>query len=354
MPPPDEQPELVELPPEDSRERLRAQHRRDDGGHHAVAVHRVPAHRGADRGARRHRERARPTPTTRPTPPRTSSTSWPWAGSSRPSSCRCSWNGCRQHGRDERVGGGRSHPHAHAGGARRAWRCWARSSRRGSCGSTWSSSDAADARGTARAGHLLPALVHAADRVLRDRRRGGRPAERERRFAAPMFAPILNNLVVIATFGVYAGCCTAADPTVDRASRSARRCVLALGTTLGVVAMTVALWPSLRRLGYRWHLRFDWNHPAVRRLGEALAAGSSCTCVANQLAYLVIIVLTGRVRGRAHRSTPPRSSSSRCPTRSSSSRSSPRCCPAMSGQWADGDARRACAPSSPGGSATRS
>jgi putative peptidoglycan lipid II flippase len=114
----------------------------------------------------------------------------------------------------------------------------------------------------------------------------------ERRFAVPMFAPILNNLVVIATFGVYAWTLHGGTPSVEDIT-DAQRLVLAAGTTLGVVAMTVALWPSLRRLGFRWHLRFDWNHAAVRRLGR-LAAWVVVYVLANQVAYVIIIVLNGR------------------------------------------------------------
>ena len=114
----------------------------------------------------------------------------------------------------------------------------------------------------------------------------------ERRFAAPMFAPILNNLVVIAAFGAYAMLLGDGTPSVEHIT-IAEKTVLAVGTTLGVFAMTVALWPSLRRLGFRWHLRFDWNHPAIRRLGR-LAVWVVVYVVANQLAYIVIIVLTGR------------------------------------------------------------
>ena len=110
-----------------------------------------------------------------------------------------------------------------------------------------------------------------------------------RRFAVPMFAPILNNLIVIATFGVYSILLSGAHPSVNQIT-FAEKTVLAAGTTLGVVAMTVALWPSLRRLGFRWHLRFDWNHPAVRRLGK-LALWVVVYVVANQFAYVIIIIL---------------------------------------------------------------
>jgi putative peptidoglycan lipid II flippase len=57
--------------------------------------------------------------------------------------------------------------------------------------------------------------------------------------------------------------------------------------------MTLALWPALRRVGFRWHLRFDWNHPAVRRLGK-LALWVVVYVAANQLAYVAVIVFTGR------------------------------------------------------------
>ena len=115
-----------------------------------------------------------------------------------------------------------------------------------------------------------------------------------RRFAAPMFAPILNNLVVIATFGLYTWMLHGAKPSVEGIT-GAERLTLAIGTTLGVVAMTVALWPSLRRMGYRWHPRFDWGHPALRRLAR-LAGWVFIYVIANQAAYFIIIILSRHVR----------------------------------------------------------
>jgi putative peptidoglycan lipid II flippase len=115
-----------------------------------------------------------------------------------------------------------------------------------------------------------------------------------RRFAAPMFAPILNNLVVIGTFVAYAIVRGDRPPRVVGIT-TAEQTVLAAGTTLGVIAMTVALWPSLRSLGYRLHLRFDWRHDAVRHLVR-LAAWVALYVAANQLAYVVIIVLNNRFK----------------------------------------------------------
>jgi putative peptidoglycan lipid II flippase len=113
-----------------------------------------------------------------------------------------------------------------------------------------------------------------------------------RRFAAPMFAPILNNLVVIGTFVAYAIVRGDRQPRVIGIT-TAEQTVLAVGTTLGVVAMTVALWPSLRSLGYRIHMRSDWRHETVRHLVR-LAAWVALYVAANQLAYVAIIVLNNR------------------------------------------------------------
>jgi putative peptidoglycan lipid II flippase len=115
-----------------------------------------------------------------------------------------------------------------------------------------------------------------------------------RRFAAPMFAPVLNNLVVIGTFIAYAIVRGTRPPSVEGIT-AAEQTILAAGTTLGVVAMTVALWPSLRAIGYRLHLRTDWNHEAVRRLLR-LAGWVALYVAANQLAYIVIIIVNNRFR----------------------------------------------------------
>src|SRR5580692_4463385 len=69
-------------------------------------------------------------------------------------------------------------------------------------------------------------------------------------FAAPMWAPVVNNIVVsavllgfvaVAGFGVRPETITPAEIRL-----------LGLGTTVGVAAQTVALLPSLRRVGFRW------------------------------------------------------------------------------------------------------
>jgi putative peptidoglycan lipid II flippase len=116
-----------------------------------------------------------------------------------------------------------------------------------------------------------------------------------RRFAIPMFAPILNNLVVIASFLVFAFLPGPEVPS-PASITSAQKVVLALGATGGVAAMTFALWPTLRRLGFRWRWTFDLKHPAVRRLVR-LSGWVVGYVVVNQLGLLVVIVLAGGIQG---------------------------------------------------------
>ena len=122
-----------------------------------------------------------------------------------------------------------------------------------------------------------------------------------RRFAAPMFAPILNNLLVIATFVVFA---QLPGPVADSGLlvTGAQKLVLAIGTTLGVVGMTVALWPAARGIGFRFRWRAGFRHQAVVRIAH-LAKWVVVYVVANQLGYLVIYPRAGGADRAATRHT---------------------------------------------------
>lgn len=116
-----------------------------------------------------------------------------------------------------------------------------------------------------------------------------------RRFALPMFAPILNNLVVIAslvTFALLPGPETPTPTTIT----TTQKLVLAIGATAGVAAMTFALWPTLRRIGFRWRWRLHRRDPAVRSLVR-LSGWAVLYVVINQIGLLVVIVLAGGVQG---------------------------------------------------------
>jgi len=117
----------------------------------------------------------------------------------------------------------------------------------------------------------------------------------DRRFAAPMFAPILNNLIVIATFAIFAAM-PGPTPGSHQVATHAQELVLAIGTTLGVVGMTLALWPSLRRTGFRFHWRLQLHDEAVVRIGR-LAGWVLVYVAANQLGYLVVLILAAATLG---------------------------------------------------------
>jgi putative peptidoglycan lipid II flippase len=114
-----------------------------------------------------------------------------------------------------------------------------------------------------------------------------------RKFAAPAFAPVANNLVVIATmatFWVLHGSGGGLELTTQE------RLVLALGTTAGVLAMTVVPFVAAWRAGLRLRPHWDPRHPAVRALAGpgAWAAGYLAL---NQLLIAVTLVLANRVAG---------------------------------------------------------
>jgi putative peptidoglycan lipid II flippase len=108
------------------------------------------------------------------------------------------------------------------------------------------------------------------------------------RFAAPMWAPVLNNLVVIGAGLVFFA--LPAPSTPDRLLTTSQMLTLAIGTTAGIVVQTLALLPSLRSSGFRWRPRFDFRGtglgPAVRLAGWVLLY-----VAINQLGYLVVVNL---------------------------------------------------------------
>ena len=113
------------------------------------------------------------------------------------------------------------------------------------------------------------------------------------RYGAPMWAPVLNNLVVIVTFGLFVLVPGPADPRPGGLS-GAQLGVLGVGTTLGVIAMTVALLPSLRAVGIRMRVRLDLRGLGLRQIGR-LAGWTLVYVVATQASYLVITRLASAV-----------------------------------------------------------
>ena len=116
-----------------------------------------------------------------------------------------------------------------------------------------------------------------------------------RRFALPAVAPLLNNVVVIGVYLTYAAMRAGRSPSLATIT-SGETLVLGLGTTLGVVAMTVCLVPQLVRMGWRFRFRFDLSHPAVRK-GARLGAWALGYAGGYQAGLIVVLVLANRVEG---------------------------------------------------------
>ena len=111
-----------------------------------------------------------------------------------------------------------------------------------------------------------------------------------RRFAAAAFAPVLNNVVVIAML-IAVGRVASAPPTVRSVlDDPVLVLLLGLGTTAGVVAMTLILLPAVRRAGAGFRWRWAPRHPAVRKLAR-LSGWTMGYVAANQVAFFVVLVL---------------------------------------------------------------
>ncbi|WCE02155.1 murein biosynthesis integral membrane protein MurJ [Streptomyces sp. HUAS 31] len=97
------------------------------------------------------------------------------------------------------------------------------------------------------------------------------------RFGAMMWAPVLNNLVVMAVFGLYLALAMGGGDTLTATETA----VLGWGTTAGIAAQALALVPALRAARFRWRPRFDWR-------------GSGLTRPLRSAGWLVLLVLANQ------------------------------------------------------------
>ena len=81
-----------------------------------------------------------------------------------------------------------------------------------------------------------------------------------RHFVAPVAAPLANNAIVIATGLTYAALAPRNFPLA--------LVLLAVGTTLGIAAMSLIQIPALIRVGVRYKPVLDLGHPSIRKLGR--------------------------------------------------------------------------------------
>ncbi|MDQ1723572.1 MAG: putative peptidoglycan lipid flippase [Frankiaceae bacterium] len=107
-------------------------------------------------------------------------------------------------------------------------------------------------------------------------------------FAAPMWAPVLNNLVVIAT--LFAFMATTNGPRLTTLTNN-QVLLLGAGTTAGIVLQTIALLPALRRVGFPLRLTVNVRGVGLREAAR-LGGWTLVYVVANQAAFTVVLKLS--------------------------------------------------------------
>ncbi|NUS13517.1 MAG: murein biosynthesis integral membrane protein MurJ, partial [Streptomyces sp.] len=112
------------------------------------------------------------------------------------------------------------------------------------------------------------------------------------RFGAMMWTPVLNNVVVIFTFGmfiwVYGSYSTTRMDATTITPEGAR--LLGIGTLLGLVVQSLAMLPYLRDAGFRFRPRFDWRGHGLGKAAK-LAKWTFFFVLANQAGLIVVTQL---------------------------------------------------------------
>lgn len=113
-------------------------------------------------------------------------------------------------------------------------------------------------------------------------------------FALPVFAPVVNNVVVIGTYVLFWFMREGQEPTLDLSF--AEKAVLAGGTTLGVLAFCAVPVIGVWRTGFRLLPKLNHRHPGVRRLGR-LGAWAVVFLAMTQVLLIVVLLLANGVEG---------------------------------------------------------
>jgi putative peptidoglycan lipid II flippase len=114
-------------------------------------------------------------------------------------------------------------------------------------------------------------------------------------FASPMWTPIVNNVVVIAV-GIALILTAGTNRTPENISTGTVE-LLGIGTTLGIVLQTAAMWPSLRRVGFRWRPRFDFRRAEVTHIGS-MGGWMFFYIAVTQLSFLATTIVSNDAGAR--------------------------------------------------------
>lgn len=104
-------------------------------------------------------------------------------------------------------------------------------------------------------------------------------------FGSPMFAPIINNVVMIGTAIAFmvmvAGTVSVGSITESQVA------LLGIGTTVGVLCQALVLIPFMAKAGYKFRPRFDFRGHGLGKAGS-LAGWTIGLVLVNQIGFLVI------------------------------------------------------------------
>ncbi|GGT68125.1 MULTISPECIES: murein biosynthesis integral membrane protein MurJ [Streptomyces] len=112
------------------------------------------------------------------------------------------------------------------------------------------------------------------------------------KFGAMMWTPVLNNIVMIVTFGLFIwvyGTSAESHMGVQTIPDEGIR-LLGIGTLLGLVVQALAMIPYLREAGFRFRPRFDWKGHGLGKTVK-LAKWTVLFVLANQAGVLVVTQL---------------------------------------------------------------
>ncbi|MFJ9176903.1 murein biosynthesis integral membrane protein MurJ [Streptomyces sp. NPDC102360] len=145
----------------------------------------------------------------------------------------------------------------------------------------------ANSVGVALARYCLPTIFFMGIHVVM-----GQILNARGKFGAMMWTPVLNNIVMICTFGLFIwvyGTAAESQMGVTTIPDEGIR-LLGIGTLLGLVVQSLAMIPYLRETGFSFRLRFDWKGHG---LGKAvkLAKWTVLFVLANQAGVVVVTQL---------------------------------------------------------------
>ncbi|MEU6990792.1 murein biosynthesis integral membrane protein MurJ [Streptomyces sp. NPDC046465] len=112
------------------------------------------------------------------------------------------------------------------------------------------------------------------------------------KFGAMMWTPVLNNIVIISTLGMFIwvyGTSETSGMGVNSIPPEAER-LLGVGILLGLVVQALAMIPYLRETGFRLRPRFDWRGHGLGKAAK-LAKWTILFVLANQAGALVVTQL---------------------------------------------------------------